>query len=247
MDFESFLDAYGLIAIFGVMLLKSVGVPIPIPADALMLATSARVASGRMGLAAAFLALLLALTVGGIVQFRLVGGPGRGLVDRFGSRLGITPKRLEFAAGRMQKGGVVGVALAILTPGIRSVAVIACGLTRIPVAIFAPGLLLGSALFLALHFFLGYIGGAILINLGAVVSPPMLIGGIVVLLALGFGVWVIIRRRQHPDAPLSEVVADAVGAWHEAVCPACLALGAVRRLQIDLPIEHAHLHQHAHS
>ena len=46
MDFETFLDAYGLAALFGVMLIKAVGVPIPIPADVLMLAASARAASG---------------------------------------------------------------------------------------------------------------------------------------------------------------------------------------------------------
>lgn len=242
MDIDSFLDAYGLIAVFGVMLAKSIGVPIPIPADALMLATSARVASGRLSLPAAFAALLLALSVGGIAQFQLMRGAGRGLIDRFGRTFGITPERLDTAARRMQRGGVVGIALAILTPGIRSVAVLACGVAGVSLALFIPGLILGSALFLSLHFFLGYVGGALLASLGAIASPPVVIAVVVALLIAGFAVWFIIRRRQHPDAPVRDVLADAAGSWHEAVCPVCLALGAVERLQIDLPIEHAHQH-----
>jgi membrane protein DedA with SNARE-associated domain len=79
-DLENFLDLYGLAAIFGIMLAKSVGVPIPVPADALMLATSARVATGKIALAQAFIALLISLIAGGIVQFGLVRGPGRGVL-----------------------------------------------------------------------------------------------------------------------------------------------------------------------
>lgn len=44
---NQFLDAYGLIAIFSIMLLKELGVPIPIPGDLIMLAAAARAAQGR--------------------------------------------------------------------------------------------------------------------------------------------------------------------------------------------------------
>ncbi len=43
---DTFLNAYGLPAIAVVLLIKSVGVPIPIPADVLMFAAVARVANG---------------------------------------------------------------------------------------------------------------------------------------------------------------------------------------------------------
>jgi membrane protein DedA with SNARE-associated domain len=240
MDIETFLDAYGLIAIFGIMLAKSIGIPIPIPADALMLATSARVAAGRLALPAAFIALLVALSIGGVMQFSLVRGAGRNLINRFGRYLGLTPARVDAASARLQKGGALGIGVAILTPGVRSVAVIACGLASIPLRQFIPGLVLGSGLFLALHFILGYIGGSLLSALGGVISLPVLIVGLVVLLAAGLGAWYLIRRRQLPQATTREIVSEAVGAWHEATCPVCLALGAANRLQIQLPIEHQH-------
>jgi membrane protein DedA with SNARE-associated domain len=231
-DLNTFLDVYGLIAIFGVMLAKSAGVPIPIPADALMLATSARVATGKLILVPAFIAILIALVVGGIVQYALVRRAGRGFLYRFGRYLGLTPSRLDSAAEKVKKGGTVGIGLAVLTPGVRSVAVIGSGLAGIPIRQFLPGLVLGSSLFLALHFFLGYVGGTLLNTLGSLVSIPSLIVGIIVLLVIGLGVWVFIRRRQLPNASNAEVLSEAVGAWHEAVCPVCLALGAAERLQI---------------
>ena len=51
---ESFLNLYGLPAIAIVLLIKSIGVPIPIPADVLMFIAAARVASGADSLTWAF-------------------------------------------------------------------------------------------------------------------------------------------------------------------------------------------------
>ncbi|MBN8638058.1 MAG: VTT domain-containing protein, partial [Anaerolineae bacterium] len=234
----AFLDSYGLIAIFGIMLVKSVGVPIPIPADVVMLAASARAASGKLDVISAFAALLVALSVGGLLQFALIRGVGRGLLLRYGRFLGITEARLDTVARRMEKSGVIGIGLAILTPGIRSVTIPACGIAGIALARFVTGLVLGSGAFLALHFALGLLGGSLLGQAALASSPAVVIGVIIGLLAGGFGTWYVIRRRQHPDDSAREVLAAAAGAWHEATCPVCLALGAVDRLQIDV----AHVH-----
>ena len=62
---DAILEQYGLAAIFLVMLTKSAGVPVPVPADFIMLATAARAAEGKRALWEAFGALLLALVLGG--------------------------------------------------------------------------------------------------------------------------------------------------------------------------------------
>jgi len=219
---ESFLNAYGLAAIFGLMLVKAVGVPIPIPADVVMLAASARVAVGKLDVWQAFAAILVALVVGGVIQFLLARGPGRGFLYRFGRTLGLTPARLDAVARTVEKGGPIGIGLAVLTPGIRAAAVAACGLAALPLRVFVPGLTLGSGLFLALHFFLG----ALIAPLVAGLSQSGLLVIVLALAIAGMGAWVVIRRRQRPDAPANEVIAEALEAWHEATCPVCLALGA---------------------
>jgi membrane protein DedA with SNARE-associated domain len=229
---ETFLELYGLAAIFAVMLIKGIGVPIPIPADAIMLATSARVASGRMILWEAFIAILIASVIGGLIQFVLVRGPGRSILYRYGRYLGVTPARLDAASDRLKGGGILTIGVAILTPGVRSVAIPAAGLADIPLRRFIGGLIVGSGAFLALHFALGLAGGSLLATVGTVISPPLLITCVIGVVVAGFFVWYIIRRRQMPQASQREVLASAVGAWHEAACPACWALGAVDSLQI---------------
>lgn len=99
-NLNAFLDLYGLAAIFVLMLIKSAGVPIPIPADAIMLATAARAVEGRLILWQAFILLLVALVIGGTVQYALARRLGRGFLTRFGRYIGITrPGSTRWAVG----------------------------------------------------------------------------------------------------------------------------------------------------
>ncbi len=228
---EAFLNSYGLPAIFALMLVKAAGVPIPIPADVVMLATSARVAAGKFDLGLAFAAILIALVVGGVIQFGLARGPGRKFLYRFGRYLGLTAARLDAAAAVVKKSNPIGLGLIILTPGIRAASVAACGLAGLPLRTFVPGLILGEGLFLSLHFFLGALIASVLSGLTQLPTLSVLVAIGVALLGLGFAVWVIIRRRRRPEAPRGEVIAEAFEAWHEATCPVCLVLGAASRLE----------------
>src|SRR5262245_18328095 len=228
MDVDAILTAYGLAAVFVVMLLKSAGVPFPIPSDVIMLATAARAAQGKLPLWQAFSVIWLALVLGGAIQFALARGPARRFIYRFGGYLGLSPSRLDRASAKLAKAGALGVGVAVLTPGVRAAAVVACGLAGISTGTFLSGLVAGSTAFLCLHFALAYAGTALLASVLSVLSPWLLVP----LLALGLVVWIALRRRQRPKASLRVVVADSLEAWHEATCPACLALGAVRTLQL---------------
>jgi membrane protein DedA with SNARE-associated domain len=227
---ETFLDLYGLPAVFVILLIKSIGIPIPIPADVIMLAASARVAQGQLSLAATFSAILLALVIGGVIQFALARSAGRKAIYRFGRYMGLTPARLESSAAVMQRGGPFGIGLAVVTPGVRSAAVMACGVAGVPLPTFVIGLLLGSTLFLTLHFFIGLVGGSLLSGFAQALSLPALLAVFVALLSIGFAAWFAIRRRQRPAVSRHEIAVDAFESFHEASCPVCLALGAVSRL-----------------
>jgi membrane protein DedA with SNARE-associated domain len=213
-----FLDNYGLAAACIVMLIKACGVPIPIPGDVILLATAARAAEGKADLSLGFIGLLLALTLGGSVQFLLARGPARQILYRFGPRLGLTSERLDRVARRVEQGGPLGISLGVLTPGVRSAIVPACGLAALPWRVFLPGLALGSAADIALHFALGYAGAELL---ALVLEPaPILMLGL--LLGLGLVAWLVLARR------LRMSPTRAVDAWAQATCPVCLVVGSVR-------------------
>jgi energy-converting hydrogenase Eha subunit C len=86
--------------------------------------------------------------------------------------------------------------------------------------VFLPGLALGSATDLGLHFAIGFAGSSLL----ATIVQPSPIMVIVLLAVLGLGAWLVIARRRHVSA------AAAVNAWAQATCPVCLALGSVASL-----------------
>ena len=92
---DLFLVQYGLAAVFLLLLIKTIGVPIPIPADLIILTAAARVAQGKLIWWQAFIAILIALVLGGLIQFVLVRGPGRRLLYRFGRYIGLTSHRLD--------------------------------------------------------------------------------------------------------------------------------------------------------
>ena len=233
MDFtalaDQFLDTYGLAAIFGIMLLKELGIPVPIPGDLIMLGAAARAAQGKFnsqgGLVAVFIAFLIPMFIGGIIQYSIAKGPGRQFVYRIGKLIGLTKERLDRAMETVRKGGMAAVALGLTTPGVRMATTPASGLAELPIRTFAPGLVLGSAFFLAWHFAIGYLGGAALALLNA--PLPVLAGILVAVIAVGIAGWLMVRSIRRKRAG-GAVLPNTYGAWADAACPACIAITLIR-------------------
>jgi membrane protein DedA with SNARE-associated domain len=222
---DAIIDSYGLAAVCLVLFLKGAGLPIPVPGDLLLLAAAAQAASGRLVLWEAFGAVLVAVVLGGVVQFVLVRGSGRQLLLRFGRYIGLTTARVEAAAGTVRRAGPIGVALFVLTPGVRTLAIPACGLALVPWRIFVPGLVVGSAVDVTLHFVLGVAGGHLLTGLvPASALPWVLVSSLIVLALVGLVGWRWLKRRRSQPQPLESL--GALPAWEQAACPACLVLGA---------------------
>jgi membrane-associated protein len=231
---DLFLVQYGLAAIFVLLLVKTIGVPIPIPSDLIILTAAVRAAQGKLVLWQALIAILIALVLGGLIQFILARGPGRGLLYRFGRYIGLTTPRLDAASGKVKKGGVVGISLAILVPGVRGAAIAASGLADMPLRTFLPGLVVGSALFLGLHFALGYLGGSLFSLIGRVLPLTPVILLVLALLVIAFALWVVAYRRQKAARHEVEAEGTSLELWHEGICPVCLALYTANQLRSPL-------------
>jgi len=229
---DLFLVHYGVAAIFIVLLVKSLGVPIPIPADLIILTAALRAAQGKLILWQALIAILLALVVGGLIQFVLARGPGRGLLYRFGRYIGLTSPRLDAASDKVKKGGIPAISLSFLVPGVRGAAIAASGLANMPLRTFLPGLVVGSALFLSLHFSLGYLGGSIASLAGHVLSSTTIAVLFLALIVIAFALWVVAYRRK--KTAHEEIEGASLELLQEGICPACLALYTANQLQSSL-------------
>jgi len=91
-----------------------------------------------------------------------------------------------------------------------------------PLRTFLPGLVVGSALFLSLHFFLGYLGGSIFSVVGHMLSPATIALLILGLIVVAFWLWVVAYRRK--KVPRGEIESAPLELLQEGICPACLAL-----------------------
>lgn len=211
-----------LLAIVGLILVKEAGVPIPVPGDLIVIGAGVAAGRGDLDPAVALLAIVLASIVGGVVQYSLLRSVARPALLRLLARLG-SAERVDRQTERLRRGGARSVAVARSTPGVRIVAIAASALAGIPAVAFVTGLAFGNALFIAVHYGLGYVvGEPVVAAVGGALGPLAIAA--VGLAALGAVGWVVLGRMR---GRRTSSALPAVASWADACCPACLTLAAV--------------------
>ena len=230
--FDVFLTHYGLVAVFSLMLIKTIGVPVPIPGDLIILTAAVRVAQGKLVGWQVFFAILVALLLGELIQFVLTRGPGRGLPGQHQGRA-LRAVRHRAGADAPVAGDPGGAGARV--PRVRAA-------RRRPVRRPPGGRPLvgagpGSLLFLSLHFFLAYLGGSALFVLarGVPLSTgiPLVRGLLVVVYALGVMAvrWQKAACTEFVALQTEQNNAAALEVWHEGMCPVCLAFSTASQLR----------------
>ena len=209
--------SYGVLAIFAVMLLKEIGIPVPIPSDLIMIGAGVQIAAGAYSPLELLLALAAAVAVGGSIQFFLARTAGRAVVYRLAATVGIGAERLDRAVARLASGGTRAVFIGLNVPGARAAVIPAAGLARLAFLRFTLAAITGSLVFYAWHVLLGYIVGPVATELLERYSTPLL-AALAVLSLAGLAGWLWMRRRS----------GAAARSWADAACPACLAIAAFR-------------------
>jgi membrane protein DedA with SNARE-associated domain len=209
-----------LLAILGLILIKEAGVPIPVPGDLVVIGAGVAAGRGDLDPAVALVAIVIVSIAGGIVQYGLLRSVARPALLALLRRLG-SGERVDRQTERLRSGGARSVAIARSTPGVRIVAIAASAIAGIPALAFVTGLAIGNGLFIGAHFALGYLfGEPIVAAVGGALGPlAMAAVGLAVIGGLG---WYLLGRMRgrRPSSAL-----EAVGAWADACCPACLAGG----------------------
>ena len=195
-----------------VLLPMEAGVPIPLPADLVMFTVGERVAAGKFPLWLAVGGFEVIAVVGTTALFIASRGPAHRIIARFGPRLGLTQARVGRAAAIAETRGRPGLALGRGTPGLRTITVIAAGVSGLSWRRALPALILGSSVFLQVHLVLGLLLGPLAVRAFDQAKGPALAA----LAALVAGTLIFWRARRRKRA--------APGAWMEATCPACIGV-----------------------
>ena len=209
---KSGVAGLGGLAALVVLLPMEAGVPIPLPADLVMFTVGERVAAGKFPLWLAVGGFEVIAVVGTTALFIASRGPAHRIIARFGPRLGLTQARVGRAAAFAETRGRPGLALGRGTPGLRTITVIAAGVSGLSWRRALPALILGSSVFLQVHLVLGLLLGPLAVQAFDQAKGPALAA----LAALVAGTMIFWRARRRKRA--------APGAWMEATCPACIGV-----------------------
>ena len=199
------------LAALALLLPMEAGVPIPLPADLVMFTVGERVAAGRFPLWLAVAGFEVIAVLGTTALFVACRGSGHRMVARYGPRIGLTEARVRRVAVVAETRGLAGLAVGRATPGLRTLTVVAAGVSGLSGRRALPALILGSSVFLQVHLVLGLLLGPLADRAFDQAKGPALVAvAVLVVGALAF--WRVRRRNRVPAA------------WTEAACPVCLGV-----------------------
>jgi membrane protein DedA with SNARE-associated domain len=195
----TWLLLYGYPTLFGVVLLGSIGVPIPV--NALVLAAGGFVATGELDLLPVVLVVLAAALLGDCLVYAVGRWAGEAAVHRHGARFGLGPARLAAVRARFTawEGAAVFLTRWLLTPLAFPTSILA-GASAYPALGFASYAALGEALWTGVYVGVGYVFGASWSGISDTVqdSAGLLAGLGIAALALAL-LW-LLRRSQRRAA-----------------------------------------------
>jgi len=194
---SNFIGAYGLVAVFVLMVFESCGVPFP--SEVVMPTGGLLAATGHMpgGLVAVIVAGAVANLVGSLIAYAAAARFGEPLLLGPGRYVGIRRHHLELADGWFRRWGLLAVFVGRMLPVIRTYISFPAGLARVDVLRFSVLTLIGALPWCALLALVGYELGR---NYDRI-SGPIEKGAVIlaVLVAIVVVIWYV-RGRQAQNA-----------------------------------------------
>lgn len=193
---EIWIAQYGYAAIFCMLVLGIVG--LPVPDETLLTFSGYLVFHGRLKLPLAYGSALAGSLCGITLSFALGRTFGLGLIHRYGRYLRITEDHVQKAHAWFTRVGHWGLTFGYFVPGVRHLTAYAAGMSEVEPAQFAlfayPGGGAWVATFIGLGYFLGDRWQAVEGNIHHVLLLAT------VLAAIGLAAWLVWRRRARAKA-----------------------------------------------
>lgn len=147
--FEPYLKHYGVIAIFVMIYLESMGSPVP--GETGVIAASLLAARGELSIVPLYFAVLFGAILGDSTGYLVGRLGGHALLRRFGPRIGLTAERLDLVEARFAKGGLWIVMVARFIPVMRQLNGLIAGSLTMPFHRFLMAQATGALLWTSLY------------------------------------------------------------------------------------------------
>lgn len=182
---SQFIAAYGLVAVFVLMVGESCG--LPLPSEIIMPTSGLLAAAGHMNLIAAIVIGAVANLVGSLIAYALAARFGKPLLLGPGRYAGIRPHHLELADAWFTRWGLLAVLIGRVLPVIRTYISFPAGLARVELVRFSILTLVGALPWCAMLALVGYELGRNYERVSGPVSKLAIVIALLVLLVLA--VW----------------------------------------------------------
>ena len=151
---SNFIAAYGLLAVFVLMVAESCG--LPFPSEVIMPTSGLLAATGHMNLVAAIIAGTAANLVGSLIAYGLAARFGEPLLLGPGRYVGIRRHHLEIADAWFKRWGLAAVLIGRVLPVVRTYISFPAGLARVDLARFSILTFVGALPWCAALALVGY-------------------------------------------------------------------------------------------
>jgi membrane protein DedA with SNARE-associated domain len=206
----SLFNTYQLPTLFIVTLIEESGVPIPTPADTLMVLAGSQFAGNVRHALLAVGVSSLAVLIGSSILFFIMHQGGRPLLVKYGRYLHLSESNLQSMEGWFVRYGRWTIIVARLIPGLRIVVTVIAGISGMSYADYLPPAIIAAVVWSVAYYALGALLGheipiirAALVNL--VVQSPRweveLVSALVLLAVIAACGWLIWRWRAKPRHP----------------------------------------------
>lgn len=140
---DHFVVLYGALAIFVIILLESLGAPLP--GESLLIASGFLALRGDLSIVQVYFSAFLGAVLGDSIGYMIGQRFGVQLLDRFGPRLGLTPERRAKFEAQVRTRGVYIVATARFVVILRQLNGVIAGSVRMPYHSFLAANVVGAA------------------------------------------------------------------------------------------------------
>lgn len=210
MNLVEFFEKHAYSSLFGFVFVEEIGVPLPVPGDALLLFLGIQSLDGRANFWLVLLITIAATILGSSILFlvsRMLGRPLLIKYERYLKYIHITDKDIRLLEHYMADYGVWVLIVSRLTPGLRIVGTVAAGVLGISYARFILATTAGTIIWTIIYFWLGaYLGRQFADQIAEIFGNKWLMAGLFV---AGLSIWLLLfklispalKRHRHAGVP----------------------------------------------